>query len=300
MKHSILDIPIERSSHVAPTPRGGGISFVIAFYLGLTFMQLTGQIERDLFLALLPGIGLAIIGIVDDFASLRPFIKLISHFICSGIALYFLGGFQIFTDSNQIWVVAIVTLIGIVWFINLFNFMDGSDGYASMEAITVAFAIWFFTRDNVVLLLVFAIVGFIYWNLPRAKIFMGDAGSTTLGFILVILGIHFHNIDTFNFSFWILITALFWFDATIILIRRIVNQEKLSIAHKNHTYQRAILGGFSHLRILLLGLVINLILFSICTLIWKELIPQLLGFVIGLLILCAAMVYVERLYGFKK
>lgn len=129
---------------------------------------------------------------------------------------------------------------------------------------------------------------------------MGDSGSTTLGFILVVFGIYLHNKGTFAFTYWILITALFWFDATVTLMRRIFNREHLSKAHKNHIYQRAILGGFSHLKVLILGLGINLILFFICFSIRENIISCLSGFLIALLILWFAMKYVDKKFAFIK
>jgi UDP-N-acetylmuramyl pentapeptide phosphotransferase/UDP-N-acetylglucosamine-1-phosphate transferase len=169
-----------------------------------------------------------------------------------------------------------------------------------MEAISISLALWFFTEMNLMLLLAFSVGGFLYWNWPKAKIFMGDAGSTTLGFILVVLGIHLHDNDTFSFFYWILITALFWFDATITLIRRIINKENLSQAHKNHLYQKAIQGGFSHLKALISGFGINVLLFLICFAIWNNYFTFLSGFLLALIILYLAMKYVDQKYAFRK
>ena len=129
---------------------------------------------------------------------------------------------------------------------------------------------------------------------------MGDSGSTTLGFILVVIGIHFHNNGTFSFFFWILITSLFWFDATITLIRRVINKEKLSKPHKNHMYQRAIQGGFSHQKTLISGLVINILLFFICFIIWRNYILLFYGFLSAIIILGFAMIYVDHKFAFKR
>jgi Fuc2NAc and GlcNAc transferase len=298
IKRSILDIPNKRSSHVIPTPRGGGIAIVISFYLGITFLYLNNQLERNLFYALLPGLILTAVGIVDDLKDIAPSLKLAAQFLCAGIALFFLRGFQGLFGNDLICLWSIIALFGIVWFINLFNFLDGSDGYASMEAISISLALWFFTGMNVFLFLVFSVCGFLYWNLPKAKIFMGDSGSTTLGFIIVILGINLHNNGTLCFSFWLLITALFWFDATITLMRRIMNKEKLNKAHKNHIYQRSILGGFSHLKTLLSGLIINILLFLICLAVSTNYFKLLTGSILALTILLIALKYVDHKFPF--
>ena len=300
IKRSILDLPNERSSHLTPTARGGGIAIVVLFYLSLFFLYLAGNIDKNLFFALIPGLVLAGTGFVDDFRRISPSIRLTAQFLCSGFALYFLGGFDGFFFENLRWLWFIIALIGFVWFINLFNFLDGSDGYASMEAISIVLILWYFTSMDLALLLGFIVGGFLYWNWPQAKIFMGDVGSTTLGFILIVFGVYLHNNLQFKFSLWLIITSLFWFDATITIIRRILNKEKLSQAHKNHMYQRAIRGGFSHQKTLLSGLIINVFLFIICFAIFEGYLNLLIGFIIALAILMVALIYVDRKYPFKS
>jgi UDP-N-acetylmuramyl pentapeptide phosphotransferase/UDP-N-acetylglucosamine-1-phosphate transferase len=300
VKKKVMDYPNERSSHSIPTPRGGGIAIVAAFYSAILFMFITGQLKKDLFLALLPGIGLALIGVFDDLRSLSPKIRLIFQLLFSGLALYFLGGFHSFFNDNLVWLWSILALFGFVWFINLFNFLDGSDGYASMEAITITIILWYFTGMNILLILAFSIGGFLYWNWPKAKIFMGDVGSTTLGFVLIVFGVYFHNNHQFDFAWWLIITSLFWFDATITLLRRILSKEKLSRAHKNHIYQRAILGGFSHLKTMLAGLLINMLLLAICIAVKSEIISLVLGSILALLILLIALIYIDKKYPFKR
>jgi UDP-N-acetylmuramyl pentapeptide phosphotransferase/UDP-N-acetylglucosamine-1-phosphate transferase len=299
LKHSILDIPNKRSSHVKPVPRGGGITIIIAFYLCLFCSFLVGQPDKYLFFALLPGIGIAVIGFFDDYRTLPPAVRLMAQFLCSGIALYFLGGFDGFFGDNLKLFWSIIALFGFVWYINLFNFLDGSDGYASMEAISIGLILWYFTGMNLLLLLVFSVGGFLYWNWPKAKIFMGDVGSTTLGYILIVFGIYLHNNFKLNFVFWLIITSLFWFDATVTLLRRIKNKEKLSKAHKKHMYQRAIQSGFSHLQIMLAGFAINILLFIISLSIISNIFTLLTGVFIVLVILMITLIYVDRKFPFS-
>jgi UDP-N-acetylmuramyl pentapeptide phosphotransferase/UDP-N-acetylglucosamine-1-phosphate transferase len=300
IKRSIMDFPSERSSHTEPTPRGGGIAIVIVFYSGISFLYLNNHLERNIFYALLPGLILAAVGLIDDVKDLAPSLKLAVQFLCAGIALFFLHGFHGLFGSDLKCLWSIIALFGIVWFINLFNFLDGSDGYASMEAIFVALSLWFFTGMNLFLIIVFTVGGFLYWNWPKAKIFLGDSGSTTLGFIFVVLGISLHNSGTFSFLFWILITALFWFDATITLIRRMIKKEILNTPHKNHMYQRAISGGFSHLKVLIFGLGINILLFLICLITWRNNLPIFYGFLLAITILGFALIYVDRKFAQKS
>ena len=223
LRHKILDIPNERSSHSAPTPRGGGVAIVVSWYIGITIFFFWNLIDKNLYFALLSGSVLAIISLLDDLISIRPMIRLLIQAITAVIAFVFLGGINnvnlgVFGLNSAI-VLYPLTIIGIVWFINLYNFLDGIDGYASIEAIIIAAFLLFFTGNQINFLLIASVSGFLFWNWPKAKIFMGDIGSTQLGFILVILGIYFHNTTDFSIIYWIILSSLFWFDATVHLIQ---------------------------------------------------------------------------------
>ena len=261
-----MDIPNARSSHSVPTPRGGGLAIVLCWFLALVYFFYTNLIAPSLFYALSSGVILAIIGVLDDIYSLSPKLRLLAQAITAFLALYFLNGFTIHmlqpTSVIVTLLVSGIALIGIVWFINLYNFLDGIDGYASLESILVVGAFFLLTGSSIHVVLIAAIVGFLIWNWPKAKIFMGDVGSTQLGFILIVLGIFYHNQTEYSFSFihWIMLTSVFWFDATYTLYRRWRNKEKLSEAHKKHGYQRVVQAGFSHLKTDMYAVVINLII----------------------------------------
>ena len=270
LKKSILDNPNERSSHTIPTPRGGGLAIVISFYFAVTYYFILGKIESQLFFALLSGIPLIIISIIDDIVSLSPKIRFITQFISSALALFFLKGLHLldlgFVQLNWLWPLTIFSLFGMIWFINLYNFIDGIDGYASMEAIFVSSALYFFTKSEVTLILAIAALGFLPWNWQRAKIFMGDVGSTVIGFILIVFGIYFQNTGEFSIINWLILTSLFWFDATFTLYRRWKNKEQLSVAHRKHAYQRIVQAGWSHQKTTVSGFFINIFLFGILNL----------------------------------
>lgn len=178
---SILDVPNERSSHSIPTPRGGGIAIAISWFIGLVYFHFTNKIDQQLFLALLSGLPLAIIGILDDILSLKPGIRFLVQFLSAGLALYFLSGLNFldfgFVTLQSQWILLPIGLIAIIWAVNLFNFLDGIDGYISTEAIFVSIAYFFFLKDSITLILVSSVTGFLIWNWPKAKIFMGDVGS---------------------------------------------------------------------------------------------------------------------------
>ncbi len=264
VRHKVLDIPNERSSHVIPTPKGGGIAIVIAWYAGLVVLFYLGYVPENLFYALLSGSILAVISFLDDLIDLKPLVRLFAQVFTAILSLWFIGGFNPLVLGNITislpYILLPVALIGIVWFINLFNFLDGIDGYAPLEASTIALVIFIITGNPLCLVLLGSVMGFIIWNWPKAKIFMGDVGSTQLGFILVVLGIYCHNATDLSIIQWLMLTSVFWFDATLTLFRRWRNGEKLSKAHKKHAYQRAVQSGLSHQTTIILSACINIVI----------------------------------------
>ena len=261
VRNKMTVVPNERSLHENPTPKGGGIAIVLTWYIGILVLFFSGIIERSLFFALLSGIILAIVSLIDDIRGLKPFIRLIVQFITAIIAFNFLHGLRPLVmpeiNFNYNLVVYPIAIIGMVWFINLFNFMDGVDGFASLEALIICALFFVFTWSLATILLIACITGFLYWNWPKASIFMGDVGSTQLGFILVVFGIYYHNTFDFSILNWIMLTSPFWFDATLTLLRRWRNGENLSEAHRKHVYQRMVQAGSSHEQVNVYLLMIN-------------------------------------------
>jgi len=294
---NVVDIPTERSSHSIPTPRGGGIAIVISWYIGITILLILGYIELKLFLALISGVLLAITSLIDDLFSVKPYIRLVTQLITAILALFFLGGIEIgFTRDSELlgFFILPLTILGIVWFINLFNFMDGIDAYSSLEAMFILAGMYLFIRDQILLVLFISLLGFLFWNWPKARIFMGDVGSTQLGFIIAVVGLDFHNTTDFKLVHWLMITSLFWFDATLTLFRRIIHREKLSRAHKKHAYQRIVQAGFSHLRTDIFALMINMFILILLILSFRFEILTIPAFLLILLLLYIITSIIDR------
>ena len=303
LHYNILDIPNERSSHMVPTPKGGGLAIVLAWYIGISILFFLKYIDKQLYLTLLSGLLLAGVSIIDDLIDLKPIIRLLVQVLTAILAFLFLNGIRPvaisgFVISSPILLYPLV-IIGIVWFINLFNFLDGIDGYASLEAIVIALAMFLLTSDNVCLVLIASVLGFLYWNWPKARIFMGDIGSTQLGFILIVLGIYFHNKAELSIVHWIMLSSLFWFDATLTLFRRWRNKENLTKAHKKHAYQRLVQSGFSHQRAIIFSLVINVIIIGLVLLtkFWEFLLIP--AFLTDLLMLYGITKLIDKKVPFK-
>jgi UDP-N-acetylmuramyl pentapeptide phosphotransferase/UDP-N-acetylglucosamine-1-phosphate transferase len=267
IKKSLIAQVNERSSHSVPTPHGGGIAIAVTWFIGLFYLHFFNQIESNLFYALLFGMIISVVSFFDDIYELSPKLRLLVQAIVAIGGLYSLGGFEIITfaifDISNPILTNIFAFFMIIWFINLYNFLDGINGYAGSEAIFLAISGFVLFGGTHFLVLAMSVLGFLYWNWNRAKIFMGDVGSTLLGYNVAILTIYYANQEPTNFWIWIILFGIFWFDATLTLIRRKRNGEKLSQAHKKHAYQRLIQVGWSHYKVTNYSIGVNLILFFI-------------------------------------
>ena len=284
IKNSLVAEITERSSHTVPTPHGGGIAIAITWFIGLSYLFFTNEIDTSLYYALMVGTIISIVSYFDDLFELSAKIRLITQTLVAVSGLYFLGGFEkfdllFFTIENQI-ITNIFAFFMIVWFINLYNFLDGIDGYAGSEALFLGLTGYILFGGDHFLVLITAVLGFLIWNWHKAKIFMGDVGSTLLGYNIAIFTIYYANQDAQNFWTWIILFSLFWFDATLTLFRRYKNKEKLSQAHKKHAYQRLNQSGWKHNKVVIISMFINLILFGLVYFISPIYIALILSFIV--------------------
>jgi len=257
-----LDHPNERSSHLTPTPKGGGLAIMVTFYSAFTYMYVHTTIDSSLFYALLSALPVVVVSLIDDLYPLSAKIRFGVQLLSGIFAIYFLGGIDILNLStftiSGVWI-NIIALLTIIWMTNLYNFLDGIDGYAGAEAVFVGLSAYVLFGSDIALLIATATAGFLLFNWHKASIFMGDVGSAPLGFIFAVLILH--DAGAPNFLAWLMLLSLFWFDATLTLIRRARQKEKLSQAHKKHAYQRLNQVGFSHDKVTLLAITINLMIF---------------------------------------
>ena len=272
IKKSIFDIPNERSSHSVVTPRGGGLAIAATFVFSLVFMAAFRIVPLNIALALVVGGFLvAAIGWLDDKNSVPPGLRLAVHFLAAVWALYWLDGFDQmdigFTTVHLGWAGSVIAAFAIVWLINLYNFMDGIDGIAGIEAVSAALGaglllFWIGSQGLawVCMILALAVGGFLIWNWPPARIFMGDVGSGFLGYVFAVLALISEKNASFPLIVWLLLLGVFITDATITLFKRLGRGEKLSQAHRTHVYQLAVQAGYSHKRVTLMVLFINIML----------------------------------------
>ncbi len=253
LKNNVIDVPNQRSSHSVPTPRGGGVAIVIGFLAGIVFFYVSGIVPLSQMLSLfIAGVITAVVGFLDDHGHIAARWRLLMHFFAAAAGLYFLGQFPVIDlfgyQFSAGWLGMLFALVYLAWMLNLYNFMDGINGLASMEAImfalTSGLVVVFSTPNSIessqlatLLLLGCAALGFIFWNFPSAKIFMGDAGSGFLGIIIGLLVLHISLLDSKLFLAEICLLGIFIVDATITLLRRLIGGKKVYEAHASHTYQ---------------------------------------------------------------
>jgi len=262
IKKALLDQPNERSSHTTATPKGGGLAIIITFYISLTYLFFHNEVTFSLFFALLSALPVVVVSLLDDIYTLAAKIRFGVQLLSAVMAVVFLTGaesmnFILFTLEGS-WV-NVLAVISIVWLTNLYNFLDGIDGYAGSETVFVGLAAYLLFGNELALILAIASAGFLLFNWHKASIFMGDVGSAPLGFIFAIFILN--DAGSTNFLPWLMLLSLFWFDATLTLIRRAKLKESLSQAHKKHAYQRLNQAGYSHAKVVIYATVVNIIIF---------------------------------------
>jgi len=280
MNANILDIPNSRSSHNVPKPRGGGVAIVLTFLMTLFLLHKYAQFDDALFFALsVGGLLIASVGFLDDIITVRKRWRLSFQCIAALLALFTLVNPIQFSFLHLLFYG--VVFISLVWMQNLYNFMDGADGLAASEAILVSIAIVFFMTLNqgalaepnvfwVCLVLCFSTLGFLIWNFPAAKIFMGDGGSSFLGYVFGVLILKSFVDGSVPIGCWIILLGVFLVDATVTLLTRVIRGENFFLPHKTHAFQHALVKLGTHKKLVKALFLINLFwLFPLALLAWN-------------------------------
>lgn len=260
LRSDLLDVPNERSLHRTPTPRGGGLAIALVTLAGLTVAALLSRIPAQVGWAL--GVGgalVAAVGWLEDRRGVSARLRAAVHLVAAGWAAYWIWG--------ELSLAAVAGVVCIIWAINLYNFMDGIDGLAGAEAGSVgiiAGALFLMAgRDDlavVAFLVAAAATGFLGWNWPPARIFMGDVGSGFLGFTFGALALIADRSAALPVALGLLAAGVFAFDATITLLRRMARGERWREAHRSHAYQRLVQAGSTHAEVTSGVLLVNLVL----------------------------------------
>ncbi len=262
----LIDIPNARSSHTLPTPRGGGLAIAGVFLACVPlFFWLDVFTTGETWAFLGAGTLVTVVGFFDDRRHLPASLRLVAHFFAAIWVLVCLGGIPALPVWDSVLSSGLATFLGVfylVWLLNLYNFMDGIDGLASLEAISVcaggALLLGNSGHYEPLIVLAIAVAGFLYWNFPPAKIFMGDGGSGFLGIVLGIFSLQAAWLSPQLFWSWLILLGVFIVDATWTLLRRLCQREKVYQAHRSHAYQQAARCYGSHKTVSLAVVIINL------------------------------------------
>lgn len=259
-RFGLIDAPNQRSSHVWPTPRGGGIGIVAGSLAAAIWLAVRGH--TDPMLTRLIGLSLviAVVGLRDDIRPLPAVLRFSVQVVICALMVAWRP------------VVAIDwALVGVgVWWINAFNFMDGIDGIAGVQAVFMLSAAGALAAMNTpeieaaapwvwTIAVAAASLGFLAYNWPPARIFMGDVGSTWLPFVMFGLALLTVRAGSLTWPVWAVLGAIFLGDATVTLLRRIVSGQRWFQAHRSHAYQKLALNWRSHRAVTVLVLSVDVL-----------------------------------------
>jgi UDP-N-acetylmuramyl pentapeptide phosphotransferase/UDP-N-acetylglucosamine-1-phosphate transferase len=243
----LLDVPNERSSHNVPTPRGAGIVIVLVVIAAVAWS--TGAAGAA-GMAGAAALVIALISAIDDARPLPSVLRLIVHLACAVVAV-----FALTEDSHTVWRAGTI-VVGILWIVSLtnaYNFMDGIDGISGAQAvvtgITVVVAgLRLDLNESAVAgaAIASANMGFLFFNWPPARVFMGDVGAAFLGFVFAVLTL---RIGSVSFDAGVVVFLSLWpfvFDTTMTLLRRMARRENIFASHRSHLYQRLVIAGWPH------------------------------------------------------
>jgi len=267
----VLDHPNERSLHSRPTPRTGGVAIFVALSVAVGLWSLGAGLASSQLYGLGAGAGLvAALSFLDDRKGLPVRVRLPGHLVAAALLVIgglFLPGFSLpgLAWYWPEWLGILFSLLFLVWMINLYNFMDGMDGFAAGMAVIGfgTFAVLGYLASNQLflalnLIVVSAAAGFLWFNYPPARIFMGDTGSSLLGLLAGGLSIWGAREGVFPFWVALLVFSPFIVDATVTLLRRLSRGERVWQAHKSHYYQRLVQSGWGHKKTVLYEYVLML------------------------------------------
>lgn len=239
-RRMLLDRPNQRSLHREPVPRSGGIAIAAGTAAGVALAPVVP------FAAFAIAAALAALSLADDVRALPTLLRLVAHVAAAAVLL----AIEVGTGDPLLF---LALLLAIAWFTNLYNFMDGADGLAGgMAVIGFGACAWAAQQAGHAALaasgaiLAAASLGFLLFNFPPARLFMGDSGSVPLGFLAGALGVLGWRDGAWPLWFPVLVFAPFVGDATLTLARRLLRRERVWQAHKEHYYQRLARMGFGH------------------------------------------------------
>lgn len=311
-KKELIDHPNERSAHTTPTPRGAGMVFVGLWIIFAVLSYYRGFISLlQLFVFVPGGFLVSLIGYCDDTLHVPSIWRFLVQLSAAVMTLIALGGFP--RLHIGVWLLhwgslgSILSIIALIWSANLYNFMDGSDGMAGVEALFVfgigGYFIWNAGGQNLALLswgVAALVAGFLVWNWPKAKVFMGDVGSTFLGFLVVAFALAGDRWYQVSPLLWLIPYGVFCYDATFTLVRRVIAGKPWDKPHREFAFHRANRAGFSHQQILWVVIVINTGLMMAAYWLHKHPRYPVAVFVGSIMVVTVIYLWIEHIYPMHR
>lgn len=294
----IMDRPNERSLHELPVPRTGGIALFLALCAGIAVLAAVRGLAPVAEAALAGGTAVALLGLADDLKGLSVSVRLLAQGLvavyATAVCGYTLSGVALPGIEFGLHAALPVSVLGVVWMVNLYNFMDGMDGLAGLMAGVGfgGFALLAGLQGDEALAALTAVVaaaalGFLLFNLPPARIFMGDSGSGLLGYLAalaLLAGARRGSVPLWQGA---MLFSPFIFDASYTLVRRLARRERVWEAHRTHLYQRLVLVGWGHGRTLraeaalMAAAFVTALLASLLGIAWQWILLALLVLIFG-------------------
>lgn len=288
-----LDAPNERSLHTRLTPRTGGLALMAGVLTGWLLL------EVSIYWLILP-LALISLSLIDDIRGLPARWRFLGQtLVCAVFLVTHANGFEA-------WLMGLL-LIAMVWMVNLYNFMDGSDGLAGGMAVigfsTYAAAAYLSLDVPLAMMnasIVVAALAFLLFNFNPARIFMGDAGSVPLGFLVAAIGFYGWQKALWPAWFPLLVFSPFIVDATVTLFKRLIRREKVWQAHKSHYYQRLVQIGWGHKKTAIVEYVLMMMasLSALFALQFSDYIIYVLG--LGVIVYLVLMLLIDRAWRAKS
>lgn len=266
LQHNLLAVPNDRSSHDVPTPHGAGAVMIIVTLLCWAGLMIKHEVPLIYYGVLGSAAVLALLSWIDDHGHIPFLRRLLVHLIAATIAVISLpDSAVIFSDWLPLWLERVMMALGLVWFMNLFNFMDGIDGMMGTLTVTIAAGIAIITPLwldwQLSLIIIPVALGFLCWNWMPAKIFSGDVGAIAFGYVigwlLLRLALSGYPVPA------VILAAYPIADTTFTLVRRISQGERFWIPHRRHFFQKAVRSGMTHAAVTGATLILQIIMIAL-------------------------------------
>jgi Fuc2NAc and GlcNAc transferase len=301
---NIVDLPNDRTLHAGAIPRGGGLVIIASLLIVLIVMSIISNRPQFFAVLALTVFAWASLSWCDDKADLTPRFRLIVQLAICLFSVFAFGWVNQVLGLPLSWLGPVLSVIGVLWMANLYNFMDGLDGLAASQTIvaSITMASWFFMHADWQLALVCVVVaassyGFLLWNWSPAKIFLGDVGSITIGGFfgtLFIIAATRHGLSILSFFG---LFGVFIADATVTIIMRALRGEKIWLPHRQHFYQRLANHGYAHSKIALASIILMLIcsVFATLGVLYHDMIGlSLVAIILTLAMSAVLVIYIEK------